>query len=169
MALLRKNKQVHCGGTLVGPDVVFTAAHCTHPNDVPRKDLSVLVGANSVDDPEGRVHEIKRVVKHPDFVHGAFDKDFSVIVLEEPIEMSERVRPITVSLNDHGAGTKGTVTGWGLTELGKPSKYLRASKLTLEKFDKCQVYFPRSHHPEITKNMICVKPSRSSSHFVRTS
>lgn len=157
---------VHCGGTLVRPDVVFTAAHCTHPGNIPRKDLSVLVGANSVDDPEGRVHQIKRVVKHPEFIHGAFDKDFSVVVLDEPAKLSDRVKPISVSLEDHEPGIKGTVAGWGLTELGKPSKYLRATKQTLEKLDKCQVYFPQPHHPEITKNMICVKPSRSSSHFV---
>lgn len=83
------------------------------------------------------------------------------------MKVSDRVRPIGLSLEDHDGGVKGVVAGWGLTELGKPSTYLRTTKLTVEALDKCKKYFPKVDHPMITKNMICVKPGRSSSHFVR--
>ncbi|XP_063917125.1 trypsin-like [Zophobas morio] len=164
----RKNrKRIICGGALVRPRVVFTAAHCTHTKDFDeeRKPLSVLVGANYLDDPDGRFHEIDRVVKHPDFSFHNYDHDFSVIVLKEPVEYSSKARDIAVSDEDHEGGTLATISGWGRTESGRPSKYLRATKLTVEKWGKCQDYFPGILHPRISSNMICVKPSRTTTYF----
>jgi secreted trypsin-like serine protease len=160
-------KHIICGGALVRATIIFTAAHCTHTgNDEERENLSVLVGANYLNDPNGRFHEIDSVTKHPDFSYHDLDKDFSVIILKEPVEFDHKARNIDISQTDHEGGTVATISGWGRTEFGIPSKYLRATKLTVENWHKCQDYFPGIFHPKITRNMICVRPSRTSTYFV---
>lgn len=159
-------KRIICGGALVKPRVVFTAAHCTHTRDDEPRDLEILVGANYVNDPDGVFHEIDSVMKHPDFSYHALDNDFSVITLKEPVEFNHKTRNIAVSEDDLKGGTVATISGWGRTEHGTPSKYLRATKLTVEKWSKCQDYFPGAFHPRITRNMICVRPSRTTTYFV---
>ncbi|KAK9883132.1 hypothetical protein WA026_001326 [Henosepilachna vigintioctopunctata] len=151
--------RIVCGGALVKPTVIFTAAHCTHVDDnTLRPNLTVLVGANSLGDPKGKKHEIRRVIKHPDFTYDVFDNDFSVVVLNSPVQYNERAQPIDISEDDHLGGTKGIVSGWGLTEFNRPSENLRSVKLELEDWDKCQDHFPKPLHPTISKNHICVKP-----------
>lgn len=131
-----------------------------------RTDLTVLVGANTLEDPKGKIHEIKSVLKHPDYTHEGYDNDFSIVFLKKPVELNERVNTISLSLTDHKPGTKGTVTGWGQTEYGKPSKKLQKAKVTVSSIEKCRKHFPKIEHPRITENMICVKPGLMSSSFV---
>lgn len=131
-----------------------------------RSDLSVLVGANSIDDPNGRLHKIKDVVKHPDYIHEGYEKDFSIVFLKKPAQLGERVNTIGLSLGEHKPGTKGTVTGWGQTEFGKPSRKLQQAKVIINDLEKCRRHFPKMGHPRITESMICVKPGLMSSSFV---
>ncbi|KAL3272661.1 hypothetical protein HHI36_014126 [Cryptolaemus montrouzieri] len=169
VALITANgndKKIICGGALVKPTIVFTAAHCTHiQDDTLRPNLSVLVGANSLKDPKGVHHKIHKVVKHPKFTYEVFDNDFSAVFLKKPVVYNDRVQPIEISEEDHGSGVKGVVSGWGLTEFGKPSETLRSLKLELEDWDKCQDYFPKPLHPTITRNHICVKPDEKTTTY----
>ncbi|XP_045478362.1 trypsin epsilon-like [Harmonia axyridis] len=160
------HKKILCGGALVDPKIVFTAAHCTHVDEETiRPNLTVLVGANSLFDPEGTSHEIHKVIKHPKFQFNMFDNDFSAVVLRKPVVYNDRVQPIAVSEEEHSGGVKGVVSGWGLTERGRPSVNLKSVKLVLEDWDKCQDHFPRPVHPKITKNHICVKPSHKTTTY----
>ncbi|XP_019878261.2 trypsin V-B-like [Aethina tumida] len=165
----RKNtrSKIICGGALVKPRVVFTAAHCTHviPHARPREGLSVLVGANSLHDPKGTEHKIQKVIKHPAFGYNNFDNDFSVVLLKKPVDYSDRVQNIPISLHDHREGTQATASGYGLTEYGFPSKNLRAVDLTIERHSKCQSYFPKAFHPKITKNHVCVRPDKKTTYY----
>lgn len=49
----------------------------------------------------------------------------SVLVLEEPIKFSEKAQNIDISTDDHPGGTRASVSGWGRTETGYPSRDLR--------------------------------------------
>lgn len=132
-----------------------------------RTDLSVLAGANSVNDPRGRLHQIKDILKHPDYAHDGFEHDFSIVLLKKPVNLGERIDTIGLSLGEHKAGTKGTVTGWGQTEFGKPSRKLLEAKVVVSDLEKCRRHFPKIGHPRITENMICVRPGLMSGSFVR--
>uniref|UniRef100_A0AAR5QA59 Peptidase S1 domain-containing protein n=1 Tax=Dendroctonus ponderosae TaxID=77166 RepID=A0AAR5QA59_DENPD len=127
VALLNtKVNKIICGGVIIKPRIVFTAAHCTHTrNDTPRKNLAVLVGANYVHDYDGNLHHIDKVIKHPDFSYHTLDSDMSVLLLKEPIKFSEKARNIDISTDDHPGGTKASVSGWGRTETGVQSTHLR--------------------------------------------
>ncbi|XP_044759671.1 kallikrein-6-like [Coccinella septempunctata] len=161
-----KHRKILCGGALIKPKIVFTAAHCTHVDEnTVRPNLTVLIGANSLFDPKGTSHEIHKVLKHPEFKFDMFDNDFSAVILKKPAVYSDRVQPIKISEEDHPGGIKGVVSGWGLTERGRPSVSLKSVKLVLEDWDKCQDHFPRPVHPKITKNHICIKPSEKTTTY----
>ncbi|XP_076269844.1 anionic trypsin-2-like [Rhynchophorus ferrugineus] len=161
-----KFNRIICGGVIIKPRVVFTAAHCTHTRTMePRKNLAVLVGANYVEDFDGSVHHIEKVIKHPDFSYQGLDSDISILLLKEPIKFSEKAQSIEISTKDHPGGTKAHASGWGRTETGFPSHDLRAVQLTIDDEYNCQKHFPGLFHPIITDNMVCVTPHRKSTYF----
>ncbi|XP_060522361.1 trypsin-2-like [Cylas formicarius] len=162
----KKFNRIICGGVIIKPRVVVTAAHCTHTIRMePRKNLEVLVGANHVGDDDGNFHTIEKVIKHPDFSYRGLDSDMSVLLLKEPIKFSEKAQNIEISTDDHSGGTVATASGWGRTETGRPSRKLRAVDLILEYPSKCQSHFPGIYHPTITHNMVCVKPHHKSTYY----
>lgn len=58
-------KRLICGGAIIKPHIIFTAAHCTHVGvEDERPNLSVLVGANYLNDPEGRETYITNTFWH---------------------------------------------------------------------------------------------------------
>jgi endonuclease G len=72
------NEIYFCSGTLIAPDVVLTAGHCTEL-EIQR----VLLGASSVDDPNAEVIGVRRVLRHTGYqADPVFANDLCLLVLE---------------------------------------------------------------------------------------
>ena len=108
----RKQAQF-CGGSLISPDTVLTAAHCLV--DFSAAQIDVLVGTHTLAaDGGGARLPARRIRPHPGFDPETYANDVGIIQLgvELPDETIPTVQAGQADLWD--PGTVGTVTGWGV-------------------------------------------------------
>ena len=154
---LRRSHQ--CGGTLIAPDMILTAAHCQSWIDtvhIHRYDFQDHTDVYTEMDP-AFIHV------HPDFNPTTFQADFSIVGLRTPVPSAEIVLLNTDAHIPSATNDPLVVIGWGATNITDPSHTIYPNRLQKARInyisnDECQrakVEGLALYTGEIYSNMLC--------------
>ncbi|KAI7815458.1 Serine protease, partial [Rhyzopertha dominica] len=141
-----------CGGSIISPKYVVTAAHCTDGSTATL--LSIRAGS-TLRNQGGTVVNVAAIHQNPDFDWSYIDYDISILELAEELEFSSSIGPISLPEVNQivEAGTNSTVTGWGTTtEGGSLPSILQVVQVPIVSLEECRAAYGQA---DVTDRMVC--------------